>query len=239
MTMTRGQFIALTAVLAAVVMAGAGYLTYAAVSHSSTSPQARPPATGSGPAQGQDGSPVTVPTGGLNGAAAADPTASAAAPTANPPAGKVPECGNGDVTVNLGQSQGATGHISVLLLFTNDTSHPCSLHNYPGAELTDPSGTLPPLDASRTLVGFMGGAKGLSHPPVVPLGPGQTVAAVLEWTDVTSSSTAACYTGKDVLGVTPPDTTQTTKLNLGPSAMVCGNFQVHPVLPVVGDTPKA
>lgn len=232
MTMPRGQFIALTAVLAAVVMAGAGYLTYSAVSHSPTSAQARPPATGSGPTPGQDGSPVTVPTGSLNGIAAGDPSA-----TATPPTGKAPECGNGDVTVSLGQSQGAAGHISVLLLFTNDVSHPCTLHNYPGAELTDPSGSLPALDASRTLVGFMGGAKGLSRPPVVPLNPGQTVAAVLEWTDVTSGSTAACYTGKVSLGVTPPDTTQTTKLNLGPSAMVCGGFQVHPVLPVVGNTP--
>jgi hypothetical protein len=231
MTMSRAQFIALTAVLAAAVMAGAGYLAYAAVGHPAAPPQGRAPASGSGANAGGDGSPVNVPT---------SPSATVgASASATATASSLAACGNADVSVSLGQGQGAAGHIGVLLLFTNDSGSPCTLHGYPGAELQDPSATLPPLDATRKLTGIMGGAQGLAKAPVVTLKAGQTVSAVLEWTDVPSSdSTASCYTGADGLEVTPPNSTRTTTLSLGSSAEVCGGFQVHPVLPVIGYTPN-
>ncbi|MBR7833840.1 DUF4232 domain-containing protein [Actinospica durhamensis] len=235
MTMSRGQFVAVTVVLAAAVMAGAGYWAYSAVAGPSTPPQARPPATGSvtNPGAG-GGSSVTVPTSasGASPSAAAGASASASAPTSG-----TPQCLNGDITVSLGQGGGAAGHISVLLLFANGSGHPCYLHGYPGAELVDPSGTLPPLDAVRKLTGYMGGAQGMSAAPTVTLAAGQTVSAVLEWTDVSSGSTASCYTGADSLAVTPPNSTAATKLSLGSGATVCGGFEVHPVLAVIGNTP--
>lgn len=234
MTMSRGQFIAVTVALAAAVMAGAGYLAYAAVGRSPSHPQAgiRSGATGAG--QSPDASPVTVPTtSNTAGDTPASATATASAP--GPSA-----CGNADITVSLGQGQGAAGHVSVLLLFTNDSASPCTLHGYPGAELQDPTGALPPLDAVRRLTGFLGGAEGMTRPPVVKLAAGQSVSAVLEWSDVSSSSSSAdCYTGSDTLEVTPPNATRTTALNLGSSALVCGGFQVHPVLPLVGSAPSA
>lgn len=236
MTMSRGQFIALTTVLAAAVMAGAGYLAYAAVDHSSTPPHALPPATASSAA----GSPVDVPTSSATTAATASAGAS---PSALPSvtASTAPACGDGDITVSLGQGQGAAGHISVLLLFTNASAHTCTLHGYPGAELSDPTGTLPPLDAVRKLTGPMGGAVGLAKPPLVTLAVGQTVSAVLEWSDVPSgsSSTASCYTSADTLEATPPNSKRSTSLALGSSAMVCGAFQVHPVLPLIGNAPTS
>jgi hypothetical protein len=235
MTMNRGQFIAVTAVLAAAVMAGAGYLAYAEVGHTSA-PQGPPSSLGSSATAGSDGSPVTVPTISATDTAAS----SSASATASASAAGTADCADGAVTVSLGQGQGATGHISVLLLFVNDSAGPCTLHGYPGAELVDPSGTLKPLDAVRELTGFMGGAEGMAKPPVVALKPGQTVSAVLEWTDVpTGNSDASCYTGSDLLQVTPPNSKQTTSLKLGSSAMVCGAFQVHPVLPVVGNAPTS
>jgi hypothetical protein len=232
MTMSRGQFVAVTIVLAAAVMAGAGYLAYSAVSDASAPP--RSPSSGDARTAAVSGSsPVIVPTTPGSAVASASASSSASADTA-------PPCQNGDITVSLGQTEGATGHISVLLLFANDSGHPCVLQGYPGAELTDPSGTLPPLDAARKLTGFMGGARGMSKPPRVSLAPGQTVSAVLEWSDVTAStSTASCYTGSAVLEATPPNTTQSTTLSLGGGALVCSGFQVHPVLPLIGSVPKA
>jgi Protein of unknown function (DUF4232) len=236
MTMSRGQFIALTAVLAVAVMGGAGYLAYAAVDRSSP-PQAPPSATGTGAPTGTDGSPVTVPTLTATMTASGGPSASAD-PSASAPAAA--GCGDDDVAVSVGQGAAASGHISVLLLFTNDSAAACTLHGYPGAELVDPGGKLEPLDAVRKLTGYMGGAQGLAAPPVVTLKAGQTVSAVLEWTDVPSSdSTASCYTGADSLEATPPNSKRTTTLSLGDSALVCGGFQVHPVLPVIGNVPNS
>jgi hypothetical protein len=232
--MTRGQFIAVTTVLAAAVMAGAGYLAYSAAAGPS---KANPPGTVD--TVRTQGAGAQLGTPGPSGAA------STPAQTFSTPSGATtgvvagpPECRNADVTVSLGQSDGGTGHISVLLLFTNDSQRLCYLHGYPGAELVDPSGVLPSLNAVRRLTGFMGGAVGMAKAPVVPVAVGQTVSAVLEWTDVTSStSSASCYTGADELQVTPPNSTLTTTLALGSSAEVCGGFQVHPVLPVVGNVP--
>jgi len=237
MTMSRGQFIAVTTVLAAAVMAGAGYLAYAAVDHPSTSAQGLPPGGGSSAAGGTDGSPVTVPTSptAASAAASASPSASASAS----PASDVPACADGDITVSLGQDDAAAGHVSVLLLFTNASDHVCTLRGYPGAELVDPTGTLKPLDAVRKLTGYMGGAQGMSKPPVVTLAVGQTVSAVLEWSDVASGSTASCYTSADELKATPPNAQRTTTLALDSSTTVCGGFQVHPVLPLIGNVPKS
>lgn len=233
MTMSRSQFIALTTVLAAAVMAGAGYLAYAAVDHSSTPPRSLPPATASSAA----GSPVDVPTSSATTTATAGASPSAVPSTSAPSA---PACGDGEITVSLGQSQGATGHISVLLLFTNASGHTCTLHGYPGAELSDPSGTLKPLDAVRKLTGPMGGAQGMSKPPVVTLAVGQTVSAVLEWTDVPSGdSTASCYTSSDTFEATAPNLHQSTTLALASATQVCGGFQVHPVLPLIGNAPNS
>ena len=234
MTMSRGQFVAVTVVLAAAVMAGAGYWAYSAVASPSTPSQARPPAAGSVANPGGGGSSVTVPTSPSGASPAATGSASAAASAS---ASTTPQCLNSDIMVSLGQGGGAAGHISVLLLFANGSGHACYLHGYPGAELVDPSGTLPPLDAVRKLTGYMGGAEGMSDAPTVTLSAGQTVSAVLEWTDVSSGSTASCYTGAENLEVTPPNSTATTKLSLGSSAMVCGGFEVHPVLAVIGNMP--
>ncbi|WP_084316874.1 DUF4232 domain-containing protein [Actinospica robiniae] len=241
MTMSRGQFIAVTAVLAAAVMAGSGYLAYASVGGSSTPPQSLPPATGSSATASADGSPVTVPTltATVGASASASPSAAASA-SASASAPAAPGCGDDAITVSLGQGQGAAGHVSVLLLFTNSSGQTCTLQGYPGAELVDPSGTLKPLDAVRKLTGNMGGAVGLAKPPLVTLAVGQTVSAVLEWSDVPSGdSSASCYTSADTLEATPPNSKRSTTLALGSSATVCGAFQVHPVLPLIGNAPAS
>ncbi len=235
MTMSRGQFVAVTVVLAAAVMAGAGYWAYAAVAKPTTPAQARQPGAGAQPGGG--GSSVSVPTASADAAGSSSGPA-APAPTAAASAAGLPECRNADITVSLGQGQGAAGHISVLLLFANAAGHACYLRGYPGAELDDPSGALPPLDAVRKLTGPMGGAEGMAKAPLVTLAAGQSGSAVLEWSDVSAGSTASCYTGADELEVTPPNSTLTTKLSLGSGALVCSDFQVHPVLAAVGDTPK-
>lgn len=135
------------------------------------------------------------------------------------------------------------GHISVLLLFANVGSRPCSLRGYPGVALADLHGRVL-LNAARSLTGYLGGAEGMSAPPLVTVNPGQSVSALLEWGDVpTSTSLAGCQSTANVETlVTPPNLTRTTTLGSPDSTsgnwpVVCGALDVHPVLAGVYNRP--
>lgn len=230
--MTKGQFAALATALGLATMAGSGYIAYATSgahgqqgTHSGAAASAAGSGGGGGGPQPSQGSTIEIP------------TVSASQGTGTAAAGAVRECGNEDVRVTSTANQGAAGHISLTLVFTNFSAHPCVLHGYPGASLLDAGGN-DLLDAQRTLSGYSGGAVGLSAPPKVVLKPKESASAVLEWTDVTSGSGAnnGCAVPKPAtLAVTPPNTTRTTTLPM--NGEVCGEFQIHPVLKGVATTP--
>ena len=239
--MTKGQFIALTAVLGLATMAGAGYLAFAASDggggHGTGGPSS------SAAAQGGSGGVIEVPTDGASastGGAAQSATPSASATGgAGAGSGKVPACGDADIQVSTTDSQGAAGHISMVLMFVNTGAQVCRLQGYPGAALLGQNGA-DLRDAKRTLSGYSGGAEGLSSPPAVVLKPNATASAVLEWSDVPTGSGAngGCAVQNPLsLAVTPPNTTQSTTMALPAQLDVCAEFQVHPVLPGVVHTP--
>jgi hypothetical protein len=236
--MTKGQFVALTAALGLATMAGAGYVAYASSgshgsgahgSASSSGNNGAIPGDGGASQQSQDPGAGA----GVGGATTASATQSAGAPTG---AG-APKCGNTDIEVSTADNEGAAGHLSMLLVFTNTSKHLCVLQDYPGAELRDGTGAV--LEAQRTLSGYSGGAVGLTSAPKVLLQPDGTASAVLEWSDVPTGSGAdgGCAMLKPVaLIVTPPNTTQSTTVSSPPSE-VCAEFQIHPVLSGVAHTP--
>jgi hypothetical protein len=230
--MTKGQFAALTTALGLAMMAGTGYIAYANTnSHGSGAHSG----AGSDTEAGSGAGAAAQPTWNAGGAGATPAAQDAGKPTA-----AVPDCGDSDIQVSTTDNEGAAGHISLVLVFTNSGGHDCVLHGYPGASLLDGNGR-DLLDATRTLSGDAGGAVGLSVAPHVLLHPDATASAVLEWTDVPTGSGAnggACQVQDAVsLAVTPPNTTATTTLSMPAQTDVCAGFQIHPVLLGVGRKP--
>jgi hypothetical protein len=253
--MTKGQFAALTVALGLATMAGSGYIAYAS---SSSGSSARGADAGGGASSGDttapDGGATNVlPTDGPSASLdagkptmAAGVTASAGAATSGASGGKggastadAPACGGNDIQVSTTDDQGAAGHISLVLVFINTGTHACVLSGYPGAELVGQNDA-DLLDAQRTLSGYSGGAVGLSSAPPVLLSPQSAASAVLEWIDVPSGSgpNGGCAAPDPIsLAVTPPNTKQSTTIQLSAKSEVCGDFEVHPVLAGVTRTP--
>jgi hypothetical protein len=235
--MNKGQFAALTAALGLATMAGSGYIAYASSnSHASASGSGSSANGASG--QGGGASPAPSAGSGAGGVGVATQTQGSGA-TAKAGDGTVQQCGNSDIAVASADSEGAAGHISLLLEFTNTSGHACVLRGYPGASLLGPKGK-DLLDAQRTLTGPSGGAVGLSSAPRVLLEPNAIASAVLEWSDVPTGSGAdgGCQVqDAAALDVTPPNTTQSTAVDFAAGTEVCAEFQVHPVLLGVNRTP--
>jgi hypothetical protein len=225
--MTKGQFAALTAALGLATMAGTGYIAYAnSGSHGSGG--------GNGASSGSQAGAGSQPSSGATGygagsTATSDPKQGGSSGSGGDSgSNSAPPCGNADIQVTTSDNEGATGHISLLLVFTNNSGHDCVMHGYPGAALQAQNGT-DAGDAVRKLSGFSGGAVGLSAPPLVLLHSNAAASAVLEWSDVPTASGCAVQ-DPVALDVTPPNTTQTTTIPLPAQTDVCGGFQVHPVL---------
>lgn len=222
--MTKGQFALLTAALGLATMAGAGYFGYV---HADSPSSAGSGSSGSaigdqGPSAGT-GSGGT-PAGGVAGGNAGSGNSGSGSVTPS----TVPECTGTDIQAAKADSEGAAGTLSVVVDFTDVSGHACFLRGYPGASMLAQDGNSL-LDATRTMYGPAGGATGLSSPPRVVLKPGGVATAVVEWSDV-SDGTQSCLKAVD-LGVTPPNTKQTTVFDLSGQAEVCSGFEVHPVVP--------
>jgi hypothetical protein len=212
--MTKGQFALLTAALGLVTMGGAGYIAYA-----NTTPHSSANANGSSmngqPTSGSSGGTLAVPS---NGTSATSSPGDSGAGSAN---GAGPNCQDGQIQVTQGQSQGAMGTISVVLVFQNTSTTSCVLHGYPGASLAGGDGKVL-LDATRKL------SDGMAKTPVVVLAPNAQATAVLSWSDVSTGSGCEVQAAP-TLYVTPPNTKQTTTLTFG-GGQVCSDFDIHPVV---------
>lgn len=146
----------------------------------------------------------------------------------------MPECRDADLTVGSAHGGAASGHVALLVTFTDRSGHQCYLQGFPKVSLADASGRVL-LQAQGTLNGFIGaavanGGAGLTAPPYVVLDPGRTVMAVLEWEDVDpiQGVPGGCRVPQsaDVL-VTAPGSTLVAKL---PGVRdVCDAFRIGPV----------
>ncbi len=144
------------------------------------------------------------------------------------------ECTASDLTVTTGATEGAAGHSSLVLLFTNSSSAPCFVQGYPGVAVQLPGGRV--YNAVRVMTGYMGGDAALS-PVQVQLAPGVRASALIEWLhfpqDGSASVTAADCAGAGAvrLLVTAPDQTASTRLAPpAPVSPICWGFEVHPIV---------
>jgi len=150
--------------------------------------------------------------------------------TGSPPTTSIPICTTSHLTISSGLSQGATGHISTVLLFANSGTTTCNITGYPGLAGLNASGTQV-VQAQRTLRGFTGGlAQGATAPPVVDLTPNQTASALVEGTDVPTGNATSCPSYPAFL-VTPPNETHSVQLSLASAFPGCSQIQIHPVVP--------
>jgi Protein of unknown function (DUF4232) len=137
-------------------------------------------------------------------------------------------CTGSEIKVSLGSGGAAMSHDGIALVFTNTSSHACTLQGYPGAAIMKGSTLL--VNATRTLNGYIGDERQLSSAPLVTLAPGFKASAMVE---SLANAGETCYpNGTGTLEVTPPNTTATVSLRtltVG-SGGVCAGFEVHPVV---------
>lgn len=132
-----------------------------------------------------------------------------------------------DIRVIPQDSQGAAGHISLVLVF-NNVSHTrtCEILGYPGVDLVTPGGATV-AHLQRTLRGFAGGEPaGVTAPRPVILAPGQSASAMAEASDVPQGSITDC--GNFDLLVTVPN--QFASVSGGTAMLPRCEAQIHPVV---------
>lgn len=158
------------------------------------------------------------------GSSISTPTSPAVTTTAH---ASVPECLD-DIRVIPGTSQGAAGHIALVLIFNNvSTTTTCEMIGYPGVDLVNASGTTV-AHLSRTLRGMAGGEPaGVTAPQGVLLAPGASASALAEASNVPQGGIADC--GDYSLLVTPPD--QTVSVPAGTATLPRCAAEIHPVVP--------
>lgn len=198
------------------VVAFGAALTLAACGSSSTqsssTQSSSTPATSPG-SPSASSSPTSTPT------STATPTATASAPPT------VPLCTTNIRVIN-GGSQGAAGHLALVLVFNNVGHTPCRIVGYPTVDLVSTSGATI-AHAQHTLSGMAGGASGLAS---ITLAAGASASALVEASDVPQGSITHC--GSYGLMVTPPN--QTVAVSAGTAMMPKCEIQVHPMVAGTG-----
>jgi hypothetical protein len=138
-----------------------------------------------------------------------------------------PGCSSHRISVSIGLAAAGLGHIGLPLLFRNTGSSTCVLTGYPGVALVRAAGA-GQVQASRTLLGYLGGLAGTSTAaPVIRVRPGETISALLEGDDNPAHGTGVCPSFRALL-VTPPNQTVTVRLARALSTFC--SPQIHPVV---------
>ena len=189
-------------------------LTLTACGSSTTPSSSTPalPATSAG-SPSVSSSPTSTPT------STATPTATTIAPPT------VPLCTTNIRVIN-GGSQGAAGHLALVLVFNNVGHTSCRIVGYPTVDLVSTSGATI-AHAQHTLSGMAGGASGIAS---TTLAAGASASALVEASDVPQGSITNC--GSYGLMVTPPN--QTVAVPAGTAMMPKCEIQVHPVVAGTG-----
>ena len=170
----------------------------------------------SSPSAGPSSSPSSTPTS--SSSPSSTPSSS---PSSTPTAAGVGLCSS-NIRVIPGASQGAAGHLTLVLIFNNVGHTTCRMYGYPGLDLVTPSGALV-VHARRTLRGMAGGASSVA---TVTLPPGASASALVEASDVPQSGIADC--GSYSLMVTPPE--EYVAVPAGTAMMPKCALEVHPVV---------
>jgi hypothetical protein len=137
-------------------------------------------------------------------------------------------CAGSDLKVTVTGGDGAGGSAQAVLIFRNMGTVACSLRGYPtvAAEGSNHGAV---LRATHTLDALWGGSAVVS---TIPIEPGQAASATLQWGDSPGGTVTTCLS-HPTLAVTPPDTTDVTRLHNFALVSVC----IGPsVLPVVAGT---
>lgn len=127
-----------------------------------------------------------------------------------------------NIRVIPGQSQGAAGHLTLVLIFNNVGHTLCRMYGYPGLDLVTASGAVV-AHAKRTLSGMAGGAASVA---MVTLAAGGSASALVEANDVPQNNIANC--GSYSLNVTPPE--EYVSVPGGTARMPKCDLQIHPVV---------
>lgn len=120
--------------------------------------------------------PASSPTPAPTGTATVSPAPESPSPTPsvgpvdpNAPAG---QCLNEDLSLSLGQPNGAAGSEYVDIIFTNTGTEPCALRGTPGVSVVG--------DSNGTQIGVPAEQTGPANPPTVQLAPAGTAHATLQ-----------------------------------------------------------
>ena len=187
--------------------------------------------SGTSTASTTSGTPVT--------SASSTATTSASAPSSTPAStashssaatathASTPQCLS-DIRVIPGATQGAAGHIILVLIFNNvSRTTTCEMIGYPGVDLVTASGATV-AHLTRTLRGYAGGEPvGVTAPQAVILAPGASASAVAEASDVPQGGITNC--GNYSLLITVPN--QFASVGGGTAMLPRCDAQIHPVVP--------
>ncbi len=184
---------------------------------------------------GTPASPATPPTGSATtpqtpSATPLTPTPATTPSTPTSPTTPAMRMCTDNIRVIPGQTNGAAGHLALVLVFNNVSTTPCRMRGYPGVDLVNGSGTAV-AHAKRTLRGMAGGEPaGVVGPAYVVLAPGHSASALVEASDVPQGGVTNC--GSFSLIVTAPE--QTVAVPAGTATMPRCDLQVHPVVAGTG-----
>lgn len=136
-----------------------------------------------------------------------------------------------DIRVIPGQTQGAAGHLALVLVFNNVSRiKTCEIFGYPGVDLVNAAGHAV-AHLTRTLRGMAGGEPaGVTGPQPVILPPGASASALAEASDVPQNGITDC--GSYSLLITVPN--QFVPVPGGTATLPRCAAEIHPV--VLGTT---
>ena len=132
-----------------------------------------------------------------------------------------------DIRVIPGATQGAAGHLALVLVFNNvSRTTTCELFGYPGVDLVDSAGHAV-AHLTRTLRGMAGGEPaGVTGPQAVILAPGASASALAEASDVPQGGITDC--GSYSLLITVPN--QFVSVPGGTAMLPRCAAEIHPVV---------
>ncbi len=211
--MRRGAQLTVSVLVAGAALAGCSSTTSGSGTHSSSTT----PNTASS-------SVSTLPSSGSVPSTAASSSATSAATATQ---ASTPQC-TSDIRVIPGTSQGAAGHIALVLVFNNvSPTTTCEIIGYPGVDLVTTSGATV-AHLTRTLRGMAGGEPaGVTAPRAVVLAPGASASALAEASDVPQGGITNC--GEYDLLITVPN--QFVSVGGGTAMLPRCEAQIHPVVP--------
>jgi hypothetical protein len=154
------------------------------------------------------------------------PTSAPHSSAVNLPTAGLAACAPPYLTLAVRSGSSGASHAGYLLVFTNTGQIACAMTGYPGVAILD-SKDRQIIHASRTPNGYLGGLRG-SKPPAIGLPPGGTASALLEGLLFDPRTSRGCPTERALLS-TPPNTT--TPMKVAALTRICGQVQIHPMVP--------